>query len=300
MERLLWKVRVTTNAVCSYLLMCEVKYTYTDYSYCYHMVESFTGGTLARSQRDTHLRYGGNDGNNTNSCPTIQLLRGRDGRDGMPGLPGRDGKCGEQGEKGEPGPQGPPGPPGPRSGGVVYTRWGRTTCPEVEGTELVYEGTAAGSRYNARGGASNYLCMPGNPIYSNFTAGTQGYSRLFGVEYELPFGGPLSSAHDHNAPCAVCYIAPRETVLMIPGTIECPSSWTLEYAGYLMSSPTDYPSPPSYRMMFECVDKDPESVPGGAGDDEDVFFSHIEATCTGLACLPYDAEKEVTCVVCSR
>ena len=70
---------------------------------------------------------------------------GRDGRDGLPGLPGRDGRDGNnglQGEKGERDATGPAGPPGPSIGGLVYTRWGKTSCPNVTGTELVYQGKA--------------------------------------------------------------------------------------------------------------------------------------------------------------
>ena len=85
----------------------------------------------------------------TTSCPNIELLRGRDGRDG---LPGRDGKDGEKGDRGHTGIQGPPGPQGlpgsspvPNSGGGLYTRWGRTTCPSTPGTELVYAGRVGGS-----------------------------------------------------------------------------------------------------------------------------------------------------------
>ena len=86
----------------------------------------------------------------------IEILRGRDGRDGpqgTPGAPGKDGRDGRDGEKGEPGVQGPAGekgeqgPPGPASGGVTYIRWGKTSCPSVPGTELVYHGITAGSYY---------------------------------------------------------------------------------------------------------------------------------------------------------
>ncbi len=64
--------------------------------------------------------------------PLIDTLRGRSGRDGMPG---RNGLPGEQGPRGTTGTQ---GLPGPVSAGVAYIRWGRTTCPEALGTELVY------------------------------------------------------------------------------------------------------------------------------------------------------------------
>ena len=90
------------------------------------------------------------------------ILRGRDGRDGRDGEPGPrgppgwDGIKGERGETGAPGPQ---GPPGPSSGGVTYVRWGRTTCPDTTGTELVYNGRAGGSHYSHSGGGGNYISV---------------------------------------------------------------------------------------------------------------------------------------------
>ena len=54
------------------------------------------------------------------------------------------------------------GPAGPRSGGVTYTRWGKSSCPNITGTELVYSGRTGGSHYQ-HGGAANYLCMPTDP-----------------------------------------------------------------------------------------------------------------------------------------
>ena len=34
--------------------------------------------------------------------------------------------------------------PGPRSGGALYTWWGKSSCPQVEGTKLVYSGITGG------------------------------------------------------------------------------------------------------------------------------------------------------------
>ena len=114
--------------------------------------------------------------------------------------------------KGEPGAQ---GPPGPRSGGATYIRWGRTTCPNVEGTELVYKGRAAGSHYTHSGGGGNYQCITEEPETFNFGPGTVDHGLIYGAEYQM--GGNLPSSrlqnHDHDVPCAVCYIALRETVL---------------------------------------------------------------------------------------
>ena len=58
---------------------------------------------------------------NTSSFPYIEVLRGRDGRDGRDGVPGPRGPQGQRGD------QGVAGPPGPRNGGVVYTRWGKSS-----------------------------------------------------------------------------------------------------------------------------------------------------------------------------
>ena len=53
--------------------------------------------------------------------------------------------------------------------------------------------------------------------------------------------------------------------------------------------------------MYECVDKNPESVPGlNACNSPTAFFDLVEPFCNGLSCAPYDDEKEVTCVVCTR
>ena len=116
------------------------------------------------------------------------------------------------------------------------------------------------------------------------------------AQYTPHSSQPLRHVHDHNVPCAVCYTATRDTVVMIPANLHCPTHWTVEYTGYLMSEYHGH-----YRSTYECVDKDPESVPGlNAGSGDNAFFYHVEPHCTGLSCPPYDAQKELTCVVCSR
>ena len=222
---------------------------------------------------------------------------GRDGRDGLTGLPGRDGEEGDKGDKGMTGPPGPQGPPGtPGVGSVVYTRWGNTSCPSTEGTSLVYSGITAGSFYSNTGGGANYLCMPEDPDYSAFITGVQGYSKIFGTEYRPGSSQTaLLRVQDHNVPCAVCRTQ-QETVLMIPAKTQCPDSWREEYQGYLMST---YQSSSHYRTMYECVDGNPETIPGSAGSTNGAVFYHVEANCNGLPCGPYDPEKELTCVVCT-
>ena len=269
---------------------------------------------VAPTKRDTHLSEAGNGEDTSNNCPHIEVLRGRDGRDGLPGpagkdgkdgRDGRDGKDGEVGETGEPGIQGPsglsgiqgpPGPPGPSSGGLVYTRWGRTTCPDTSGTELVYAGRAGGTRHNAPGGAANHICLPENPDYLQYQAGVQNFSPVYAVHYQ-PLGGPLASVNSHDVPCAVCFASARVAVLMIPAKTQCPPSWTLEYTGYLM---TERVHANHHRSMFECIDTHPESVPGSAANTVPAQLTHTEATCSELPCPPYNPQKELTCVVCTK
>ena len=121
---------------------------------------------------------------------------------GPPGASGRNGLPGAKGEKRDTGLTGPRGRAGPSSGEAVYTRWGRITCPNVTGTQLVYHGRAGKTFYNVK----------------EVVAGYRSY--IYGVEYELPLSSAL---HDHNVPCAVCYVSTRATVLMIPGKLTCPS-----------------------------------------------------------------------------
>ena len=245
----------------------------------------------------------------------MEVLRGRDGRDGRDGDKGEKGSTGEKGEqghvgnfgpqgpvgmKGDPGPAGPPGAQGGRGlpgGGTTYIRWGRTTCPTGQGTELVYSGRAGASLKGHKGGAANYLCMPDDPDHSLFQSGVQtAKNYVIAVEYYFGAIPSLSSVNYHNVPCALCYVATRSVSVMIPAKTVCPTNWTLEYVGYLMSEKYSH-----HRTMYECVDKDPESVPelnstgnGGA------FFEPVEPYCGGLSCAPYDDEKELTCVVCTR
>ena len=229
----------------------------------------------------------------------MDLVKGRNGRDGRDGRDGKDGEKGPQGERGERGavgPRGAIGPAGPSAGGAVYTRWGKNTCPSVAGTKFVYKGVVGKSHYNSPGGGMNYLCLPDDPEYLSTQAGVQqnrGY--VFGTEYEMWDNGPLKNVHLNGVPCSVCLAHTRGAVVMIPGKISCPMDWTREYYGYLMSERHAHKS----SSTFECVDKDPDSVPGSSGQTHGGIFMHVESRCGTHLCPPYTDGNELTCVVCS-
>ena len=243
----------------------------------------------------TELKTLGNFEDAASSIPLIDLLRGRDGRDG---LPGRDGEKGAQGEQGPAGPQGDQGPPGPRSAGVTYIRWGKSSCPTTPGTQLVYAGRAGGSVYSAQGGGAEKLCLPLDPDYITAPRSTSAtlFSTLYGAEYQTR-DGPQHSLYNQNVPCAVCYASTRAAMIMVPAKTQCPSSWTREYYGYLM---TEREHTSHYRSSFDCVDVNPDVVPGGAANTNGALFQYVVASCNGLQCPPYQANRVVSCAVCTK
>ena len=233
-------------------------------------------------------------------------LTGPKGEQGLQGLPGEKGDKGDTGPVGHPGHPGPvgstglkgspgsPGPTGLSAGGAIYTRWGRTTCPDTPGTELVYKGLAGGSDFDQYGGGANYLCLPHDPEYLKDGLPSTS-STLNGAEYESPISS--SSLNNHNVPCAVCYTSKRTSKLMIPARITCPPSWTQEYIGYLMAAYESHKK----NTVYECVDKDAEAVRGSLADTNGALFYHVVATCnTGLPCKPYVSTKTITCTVCTK
>ena len=234
--------------------------------------------------------------------PTGDL--GQKGQQGLQGPRGPAGSDGRQGLSGPPGARGAPGTPGENadcercgtSGGVAYVRWGRTTCPENEDTRMVYSGRAAGSPYNQRGGTSDVLCLPEEAVYGErYKSGAQGFSPIVGAEYETFEDEPLAGVSEQNVPCVVCYVQRRSFSLVVPAATACPESWRMEYVGYLMSSHADY-----YRRSAVCVDESAESVCDSESNDNGSLFYHMEAGYTGLECPPFDPEKELSCVVCTK
>ena len=153
---------------------------------------------------------------------------------GTPGLPGTKGSQGSRGLSGIDGVPGIPGLPGPRgsaglasSGGENYVRWGRTVCPDNDGTDLVYSGWAAGGNYNDAGSGADYLCITKTPQYLSYSSAPNSLGALYGAEYEADSGQPYHGVHNQNVPCAVCHVVQR-SVLMIPGQYTCPTGWTTD------------------------------------------------------------------------
>ena len=93
--------------------------------------------------------------------------------------------------------------------------------------------------YTDQDGTNDYLRLPDKSEYLQFRAGIQNKALIHGAEYFI-FSGPLPAAvQEHNTPCVVCCTS-RVLVLMIPARVSCPTAWTLEYCGYLMTESTAF------------------------------------------------------------
>ena len=160
----------------------------------------------------------------------------------------------------------------------------------------MYEGYAGGGFYNQKGNGANYLCLPKDPQYLSTTSPSY-QSYLYGAEYQSHNKIFSGNTHDYNVPCAVCHAPKKSTKLMIPAKISCPRSWTREYYGYLM---TEY-RVHNRNSLYECIDHNPDLIPGTAKNTNGALFHFVEAVCNyGLPCGPYVARRAVTCVVCTK
>jgi hypothetical protein len=85
---------------------------------------------------------------------------------------------------------------------------------------------------------------------------------------------------------------------MIPAKTVCPPSWTREYYGYLT---TNYDG--HRRSSYTCLDNIPEGVPGtelANSTTATAFFYYTITTCSGLSCPPYENNRILSCVVCTK
>ncbi len=178
--------------------------------------------------------------------------------------------------------------------GVVYTRWGRTSCPTSSRTTKLYSGRVAGSKYNQHGGGANRLCVPDNVQYSASAGNAKGsVSVLFGTEYESTVVGK----HDHNVPCSVCYAENRGEKFMIPASISCPSSWTVEYRGFLMTSHDGH----QLNTVYICLDENAENIPNTQQNTNGGLMYHVNSACApGVPCPPFQKGRVIACVVCTK
>ena len=186
-----------------------------------------------------------------------------------------------------------------RNGGTVYVRWGHDQCPST--AQLVYSGRVGGPRYNHAGGGSNPQCLPLDPNFLTLISGSQTHRALmYGAEYETltDSNSHVHGRQDHDVPCAVCHVSNRTAVYMVPAKYTCPTGWTREYYGYLMSELTNSKR---QRTQYTCMDVALRPANGSSTSNHDgLVFYFVEGRCGLLPCPPYDQTKELSCAVCTK
>ena len=160
---------------------------------------------------------------------------------------------------------------------------------------MLYDGYTAGGYYKHYGGGAEYICLVRDPEYS-YLEQVSDRSRIYSTEYEHA-DGLNPDLNNYDAPCAVCYVE-MAAKAMIPGKMSCPSSWTLEYNGYLMADRDSNPNSKSYA----CVDGNAEYIQGSDQNTDGSLLYHVTADCdySFLPCSPYKHLVPITCAVCTK
>ncbi|XP_056002558.1 uncharacterized protein LOC125662613 [Ostrea edulis] len=159
------------------------------------------------------------------------------------------------------------------------------------------DGITGGKPHHEPGGGVNTLCLPHDPDNAshNFPTSLQSAAHVYGDEYEFTYG---NIARDDDVPCAVCHLQSATSVLMIPAKTTCPSGWTMQYHGYLV---TDNDDSGWHVTDFISLHGDPEYLTEGARQHNlngHVLYP-VAAVCGSLPCPPYKSGQYITCVVCS-
>ena len=158
-------------------------------------------------------------------------------------------------------------------------------------------GIIGSGSYSHSGGGGKYLCLPNNPKYDKYSDSWESAGAIYGAEYEVSSFNPFTNnLHDHDAPCTVCYVKSRGSEMMVPARNDCPSGWTEEYHGYLMTAHYDHSS----VRDFICVDREAEYVPGSHANQNGALLYLVQGYCGSLPCLPYVQGRELTCAVCTK
>ena len=83
--------------------------------------------------------------------------------------------------------------------------------------------------------------------------------------------------------------------MMIPARNICPSGWTNEYNGFLVSSYKDHAG----KNDYVCLDENPEVEEGTNADHNGALMNKVVAACGSLPCPGYEDNRVQTCAVCS-
>nr|XP_022298443.1 uncharacterized protein LOC111107508 isoform X3 [Crassostrea virginica] len=154
-------------------------------------------------------------------------------------------------------------------------------------------GFAGGSRYEHTGAAAEFVCLPPDPDLT--TKYTPGFAFMYGAEYNSDEFSPRAKNGD-DLPCSVCRSTVSSSVLMIPGKSSCYDGWSLEYHGDLVAGSVNHKA----ASQYICLDEHSQTLRAGYRNDDGKLFHPVKAVCGALACPPYQDNRYLTCVVCTK
>ncbi|CAG2187242.1 unnamed protein product [Mytilus edulis] len=172
-------------------------------------------------------------------------------------------------------------------------KMGKKTCPQNNGTELIYSGMMGGGWHDRASSPAEPICLPHDPDFvakDTATNDLKWISSLYGAEYEETFGG--LSSHDDDVPCAVCHATHSASVIMIPGKTSCYTGWKTEYFGR-MSAGANYNKASS---QYTCIDEKSDVLEAGSENKNGYLLYAVRAVCGSLKCPPYHENALLTCV----
>ena len=118
---------------------------------------------------------------------------------------------------------------------------------------------------------------------------------MYGAIYDNGDLSPRAKNGD-DLPCSVSRSTVGSSVLMIPGKFSCYDGWTLQYHGDLVAGHHGHIA----ASQYICLDEHSETLRTGYRNDNGKLFHPLKAVCGALACPPYQENRYLTCVVCTK
>ena len=147
------------------------------------------------------------------------------------------------------------------------------------------------------GDGTNMLCLPDSLTWGKYKDGDDRQrGHVYGVEIDIEGSNIFPrDVNNQDQPCVLCHTE-NAVAHMFPGRVTCFPGWSLQYAGYLMSSEHGA----NINREYFCMDSDPEARMGGGADNNQGIVYLTEGRCGSLPCPPYVDGREMSCAVCSK
>ena len=163
--------------------------------------------------------------------------------------------------------------------GVVYTRWGESSC-SGNGTKTIFSGTLASTT------AANYLCLP-----SHYDGQRDGSQEPASREAITETNSTTTTLYTSDIPCSVCLAFKQSTVLTIPANAICPVGWTKEYHGFVMNGGSSQED-----GQYRCMDWS-----RGGSSSSKSWLDRVMVDCSNSLAAQSESgcHDNIECVVCT-